>query len=576
MDTCKLVDELNRLRKSSSDSIDNEKTFDDFKQYMHIKRNVETDLKSILREVNASGKKTLVLLCGSAGDGKSHMLSYLKNIDSEHLLASFRIHNDATESSAPQKTAIQTLNEVLSDFSDEHINEPGQNLILAINLGVLNNFIESTYGQNYLRLKEYVEENDILSSTINDNIFDPDSSFQHISFADYQLYTLTEKGARSKYIESILERIFCKQEGNPFVNAFEIGCSNCPLKMECPVRYNFLFLQKENVRQYITNLMIMTIVKDKEIATTREILNYFYDITVPQDFSFQSLSQRLLNKEDALKHFIKDMTPNLIFDQPGVTRLMDHVKANDPLLYRDEESDDTAIEYYVSVDSTAAIQESLKNDQYKDVLLRKEFRDIENQDRNVKGALFNCITRINDMESDRIRDSVYEEFVKTLFYYNTGNIKKLGTLYESVKKAVRQWCGTDGEGHICLSSGDNKYSLFEEIDFDENLSNIPSQVKSEELERFMSEIRLGFNDQKNVNQVINLDVDYALYRLIKQLNSGYVHTANDRNDHADFISFTERIIKTGNASQEVIIISDAGKRSALERTKFGYKFEVVR
>lgn len=86
MSECKFIDNLNRLRKSSSDSIDNVDSFDSFKEYMHVVRNAEEDLKVILREVNASSNKTLILLCGSAGDGKSHLLSYLKNSDSEKLL----------------------------------------------------------------------------------------------------------------------------------------------------------------------------------------------------------------------------------------------------------------------------------------------------------------------------------------------------------------------------------------------------------------------------------------------------------------------------------------------------------
>ena len=79
MGNCKLVDELNRLRKSSSDSIDGIASFDDFNKYMHVSRRAEEDLIDILNKVNSSGKKTLVLLCGSAGDGKSHLLSFLKN-----------------------------------------------------------------------------------------------------------------------------------------------------------------------------------------------------------------------------------------------------------------------------------------------------------------------------------------------------------------------------------------------------------------------------------------------------------------------------------------------------------------
>ena len=95
MGSCKFVNELNRLRKSSSDSIDNVESFDPFKVYMHVTRTAEEDLKNILRKVNASGKKNLILLCGSAGDGKSHLLSYLKNSDEENLLEGYTIYNDA-------------------------------------------------------------------------------------------------------------------------------------------------------------------------------------------------------------------------------------------------------------------------------------------------------------------------------------------------------------------------------------------------------------------------------------------------------------------------------------------------
>ena len=79
MGVCKFVDELNKLRKSSSYSIDGVESFDYYKKYMHVSRRVEEDLIETINKVNNSKRKTLVLLCGSAGDGKSHLLSYLKN-----------------------------------------------------------------------------------------------------------------------------------------------------------------------------------------------------------------------------------------------------------------------------------------------------------------------------------------------------------------------------------------------------------------------------------------------------------------------------------------------------------------
>ena len=51
----------------------------------------------------------------------------------------------------------------------------------------------------------------------------------------------------------------------------------------------------------------------------------------------------------------------------------------------------------------------------------------------------------------------------------------------------------------------------------------------------------GKNEEK-----IKLDIDYSLYELLDKLNRGYIQTANDRNNHAEFISFINRILQTGS------------------------------
>ena len=58
MNVCKFIKKFNKLKKSSSDSIDNILSFDDFRKYMHVIRATEIDLKSILSAVNSSNKKT--------------------------------------------------------------------------------------------------------------------------------------------------------------------------------------------------------------------------------------------------------------------------------------------------------------------------------------------------------------------------------------------------------------------------------------------------------------------------------------------------------------------------------------
>lgn len=329
MGSCKFINELNRLRKSSSDSIDNVESFDSFKVYMHVTRTAEEDLKEILRKVNASGKKSLILLCGSAGDGKSHLLSYLKNSDVENLLEGYTIYNDATESNSPSKTAIETLNELLDSFRDVNLELPGKNIILAINLGVLSNFIESEYGEFYWNLKTYVEKCNILTSKVNDNGYDSRSHFQHVSFSDYHMYSLTEQGAHAGYIEDILDKVFGNNEGNKFFASYENDCSSCPLSKKCPVRTNYEFMMQKSRQRFVANLLVKTVVKDKMVLTTREILNFIYDILVSNNFSYSKF-QKLIDDASFLKEYMKQLTPSLIFDSNDVTVLMNMVRKYDP------------------------------------------------------------------------------------------------------------------------------------------------------------------------------------------------------------------------------------------------------
>ena len=336
MKNCKFINELNRLRKSSSDSIDNVEKFDQFKSYMHVVRKMEEDLKGLLRKVNASGKKTLVLLCGSACDGKSHLLSYLKNLDEEHLIDDYFVYNDATESSAPSKTAIETLNEFLSDYRDENLASLGQNVILAINLGVLSNFIDSKYADHFCTLRKYIENSDILTSRVNNNEYDCESNFQHISFSDYNLYSLSAEGIHADYIEKLLEKVFIADEENLFYKTYSKECLNCSLAKKCPVKLNYDYMKDKKRQRFVAELLVKTIIQDKMILTTREILNFIYDIIVSPRFSVNHFHNLCIDNSAYLKEFVKQITPALLFESADITALMNMLKRHDPLLLRIE------------------------------------------------------------------------------------------------------------------------------------------------------------------------------------------------------------------------------------------------
>lgn len=572
MAICKFVDELNRLRKSSSDSIDNIEKFDDFKKYMHVTRKAEKDLKDILATVNASGKKTLVLVCGSAGDGKSHLLSYLKN--EEKLLDGYKVYNDATESSAPSKTAIETLNDVLNGFSDNCIANDGENIILAINLGVLSNFIESEYGEKFKELRAYVESNNILTTAVNNNGYIEDSAFQHVSFSDYHMYTLSEHGVEPEYILKILQKIFAKKEENPFFNTYTKSCQACPMSMKCPVKHNYEFVADETVQRYVADSLVEVTIKEKEILTTREILNYIYDILVAHKFSYKSISNASTITSNFLKEYLGDVTPVLMYEYEDMSPLLNQLGKYDPLLYRSEAADEMAIFYYVSSDISEEIKGKMSNTAYGEVLCQKGIIDKLNDDKALKAQMFNVLVRIESIMGTGKKNRIYEQYIRDLYYYNLGKIPKLAQLYDLVEKAVFQWCGCESGNAICLDESHDGFTLYEDIKLEPYLDDIEKKKGVSVLERFTPSITVKYENKKT-SDIIVLDIDYTLYELLFKLKQGYVQTADDRNNHADFISFIEKILRTGSAEETVYVLSEDNSKARIEKTKFGYRFKVV-
>jgi len=576
MGKCKFENTLNRLRKSSSDSIDNTEIFDEFKKYMHVTRSAEDDLKELLRNVNSSGKKSLVLLCGSAGDGKSHLLSYLKNYDEENLLENYTIYNDATESSSPLKTAIDTLNDLLEDFRDTNINRYGNNIILAINLGVLSNFIESEYGVNYSLLRNYVADRNILSNKLNIKTFDFDSHFHHVSFSDYHMYSLNENGIHAGYIEEIFDKIFNNSIDNPFYYSYLNSCGTCPLSIKCPIKANYELYSIRNIRKYVAELLIKSTIEDKLILTTREILNFIYDSLISKEFNYSELYKLIVNDMEYLKNYINQITPNLLFDSTDVSVLMNTLKKYDPLLVRSEHSDEEAISFYVSSNVSDYIKNSFDALPYGKVVCDDETLSRINLDKSTKSSIYNTIVRIDDLDINEIGNDVFDEFIKYLYYFNSGQKNKLGGLYSLVENALVQWCGSIDDGLLCLDDNNDDYAIYEKIIFIASVSHIDEPEFKDELFRFRPSIIVAFEDKSKEGEKIFLDIDFSLFSLLYKLNKGYIQTADDRNNHADFISFINRILQSGKLNESITIMTNEGNRVEIMQNMFGYKFKVVK
>lgn len=578
---CKFISELSKLRKLSMESVENTASFDAFKKYLHVLRPVEIELRDLLNKVNAVNKKTLILLCGSAGDGKSHLISYLRNADSEHLLDSFELYNDATESSAPQLTSIDTLAEKLAPFNDEnYATDDGFKMILAINLGTLNNFIESEKGKAFSILKKYVEANEIFSTYVRPNTYQENSVFQHVSFSDYQVFTLNPTGIGTAYLEELLEKVFRQSEENPFYKAYADNGS-CTLCQKCPVRHNFEFLSELVHQKAVINKIVEVVIKDKAIVSTREILNLLYDILVHPDFDYNMMCKAATSETKYLTKYIQCTTPMLMYEFDDISPLINAIRKHDLLRDRqvDMDVDMTRFHsleniYETFMGATSQTPYAKLNDTTKIAVLGGIKPDL-------KKLVYRFIVRTKDIKGAypaTVQKQLFEEYIQYLYYQHSGNEKKLAKLYDATKKAVLSWDGQFDSDNICIDDSNEKFWVLEQLLIQPAIYKTQPPSTGEVL-RFATALKLRFKNSNSAElQTAEISMDYALFEMISAMREGYRPTIQDKNKHTDFVSFVQRLIEFGNKATRIILIpkdNEHDYKVVFEKNDFGYEFKVV-
>ncbi|WP_323368662.1 DNA phosphorothioation-dependent restriction protein DptF [Staphylococcus schleiferi] len=193
----------------------NSEVFSDFNNYMHVKRPIQNKLEKALMNLKYK-EKGIILLVGSVGDGKSHLLSYF-NKKEPNLLQDVKIYNDATESNNPYKTAVETLASELENYHKEITKK----LVIAINIGMLHNLKE-------FLIREQVEM-DVINTIKNSDIFSTDGMKEDlyedneitiVSFINEKTNEISEGEIKNRFISDIFRKIFGETNQNPFYRAF--------------------------------------------------------------------------------------------------------------------------------------------------------------------------------------------------------------------------------------------------------------------------------------------------------------------------------------------------------------------
>lgn len=510
-----LIEELARLKESSKEVVEGLGEFTPFKRYMRIERETQKKLRELILKANESNSAQLILVCGSVGDGKSHIISYL-NTKYPDIMNNFTLHNDAAESLETSKTSMGTLNKILESFSDEKIEKSNEKFILAINLETLKNFMDSKYKERFSTLKKFVQDKKILENSIEDSSFDESSYFQFVNFSDYHIFTLRDGNVQSNYIKSLITKITDSSELNIFYNSYRkycIGCINCNL---CPIKANYELLSNERVQEAVVELLVQSIIKSKIIISARALINFMYELIVPRAYIDVN---SLVLKKDISKlsklDYISSLMPNIIFNNKEMSFIFEALNSLDPLNVRNQKVDDFIIEFNNSAKILPYFKEYIDYTKgYIDKLNEIDFEQTE--DRKIRHELLKLFIRSYYICGKgnilSLKDSVYENYMENLYFWNRGDKIKLKTLYDSMKNGILKWNGEAEKDKI-------KYRISEDIELKVDTSNLPKNDDIE-LKKFVTIMKLRYKSEK-LEKSYEIDIDFSLYKLLVQAIDGY-------------------------------------------------------
>lgn len=519
---------IQNLSITSKESIVNADKFNDFSRYVHIKRNIEDTLfdECSTLSKNESG---LILLVGSVGDGKSHLLAYLKD-KSPELFENIIIHNDATESSHPSQTASETLEYKLKD-----VYENNRKIIIAINIGMLHNFYSYLQDRSSLsNFRKFIDESGILNTNVELENEDTSHNFPDhsiVSFLNEQTIKIVDGKIENDFYSRLISKIFSKSSDNPIYQAFinDDGFNRREI-----IYKNYSLLLNQKIQNSIVHLLNLIQIQDKRILTARSVLNFLYDIIVPTEIDKNSHS---------------DFIPFLLFENKGKSKILESISRHDPSHTMINKFEMLNMRIYNTDDLPAYCKKVFKDD-YE--LIESTILYLSGLDSKNHPKKYRTVLRLYFLLNHE--EFITEDYIKYLKVLEKKDNASVKSFIKNVQYAIYHWNGSPKENFLYKKPWNSSDNIRLAIEFVCKFKSIYISNNS----IFLS----IYNEQENntMERPYELEIDYPLFILIEKIAAGYMIKNQDRHDAINFNEFIENIIENTTSMQSTIIKSNISNR----------------
>lgn len=512
---------LSVLAKSSPHSVSTlgerkKDIYDKLKRYLYIEQDIEKAFADLLKSAKSGD---IIFLCGSSGDGKTEILRRYK----DQFRHQMRFHSDGTHSFSPEKTAIDTLNELFTEHREDK-----KPLIIGINIGMLANYAkEGSDEHNEIKraIEFFLEQ-----GQINQN------QYHFLDFEKYPKFEFTHDPAQySVFTKALLQRLTSPSEENIFYQlAKKEESSGTDLKLVA----NFKLLSKESVQNVIiTNLFKARLVKE-QFLTTRALLDLLHDLLLSEDYlfnnlfccSYNELTLRLADFDPALLH-TKNLDQlvlryELELSDPSLTYFLDDLHAeyiDFPRENIDKGSAASLIRLFYLLR-----HESISNNYHQQ--FTKEF-DEQLLEQYAQVWLLHHHNCNNDESKRNLRNFYVKHLISAIFYYANRNTTSLakGEFF------LEQY------GHIIVSTALKLQGDYTAIE----------QLPANRSPYFQAYLKIGNTPLKPITLTL------SLFELIYKLNQGYRPNKYDKNTIVLLDELIKQITDIAKLSTELKIYDGA-------------------
>ncbi len=522
---------------------------------------VDTDEDSILErffisEYEDDGK--LLVLTGSAGDGKSALLSqvYKKSQNLSQNLDRESFHLDATGAAKPTQSAHDNLTEFLDMVQSDIESGTGDRKGLAINYGLAIKFFKQYDLQNeYPEIWEAIQKAEKKWCVEEDNI-------TVINLGHRELFGITPGSLGQGVLLDMLNQFNFADSSSPLSELYDPD--HCPVGKEaCPLHYNIEQFSDNDFRQLIAEILAADSLINGLYLNPRRILSRVSKMILPP-----SLHRRVNSKDAYQGECIvgKKIEEGLIIPEPSdliwnsVFDVLENENRGtivDPCGQSGSELDNQIMNWYLN--RTGLYEQLSETPVAESRTVDAEFVEL------IKTGIRRKYL-VQDGNVETIIDKPwFNEYLNALAFFNEVETEEpvqdgARRVINQTKDALRNWSGqSDISDEMTFVDGNPASEFKYSSQWDEPITDIESSKEDTKTSTRPGQIQLYMSEKDAKNSVL-VPLNFEVYTLMNLIKNGYNPTSVEL-ERSEGVQLLQSQLSRFTKKKESVTVRDKAEKA---------------